>query len=90
MLGHALFLAGRYDEAIACLETIDTPLVWELAWLAASLISSGNESRAAVAAEALRVSLRGDGGYELDSRPYRCAAHRDKLRESLLTLGIQL
>ena len=90
MLGHALFLAGRYDDAIACLESIDTPLVWELAWLAASHGKSGNESRATSVAAALRISLNGDGGYDVGSRPYRYARHRDKLRESLLSLGIQL
>lgn len=91
MLGHAFFLAGRYDEAIQSLERIETPIVWELAWLAASHVSSGNESRAASVAHDFRASLSApDGGYDLAARPYRYEQHREKLRESLLAAGISL
>ena len=46
MQGVAHFLAGRYDEAVFCLERSPTTPLWLLAYLAASYAQGGQSSQA--------------------------------------------
>jgi tetratricopeptide (TPR) repeat protein len=91
MLGHALFHAGRFDQAICELETIEEPLPWELVWLACCQASTGDTASAEATAKRLRdgfaTALR---RYLVTARPFRNSADMQRLETAMQRAGIDL
>ena len=89
MQGMAHFLAGRYDEAIACLERTPTMPLWVLAYLAATHALA---ERPALAADFARRVLAREPGFKvarfLAKEPLRREDHRALLCAGLRRAGL--
>ena len=89
MLGHALFHAGRYSEAIDELETIEDLLTWERAWLACCYAMQGDMDGAEVASGLFRAGLGTvSQGYQVNTRPFRREADLQRLETAMQHAGI--
>jgi DNA-binding CsgD family transcriptional regulator/tetratricopeptide (TPR) repeat protein len=89
MLGHALFHADRFDEAILQLEAIDQPLSWELVWLACCHAMKGDPDRVEATAARLRDAYANSARkYQVNTRPFRHAADLQRLESAMQRAGI--
>lgn len=89
MLGHALFHAGRTDDAIAALEAIEEPLAWELAWLACCYAVKGDTKSAKTTADRYRTSIRTSTvQYNANTRPFKHDADLQRLEAAMQRAGI--
>ena len=89
MQGMAHFLAGRYDEAVACLERTPTIPPWLLAYLAASHALARRPAIAAgFAARVLAREPRFTISRFLAREPLRLPADRERLRSGLRNAGL--
>lgn len=88
MLGHAYFHAGHYDRAIAELQTIDDPLVWELAWLACSQAVADHKGYLETAERYRALATRTTSEYEAQMRPFRNKSDMERLHAAMRAAGI--
>jgi adenylate cyclase len=88
-LGLALYMLGRYDEAVAAYALVAAPQVGILAGLAASHAGAGNGTAAAEARERLLALAPSFSARRfVDSKPFRDRAHRERLFDDLIKAGL--
>ena len=88
-LGIALYVAGRYQEAITALRKSEPPSAMVYRWLAASYAQLGREAEAsAAAAEHLKRTPDFSLPKHLETMPFRHAEHRDHYVDGLRKAGL--